>query len=99
MLKRDWLLQLDDGLEKRWAAVQALCQKVPAPEYYAALMRKTGFALTLEEVRIPAEEFLLAARMARTIRERITVLDISAQAGVLEKAAAKTLELLKKDAA
>ena len=40
-------------------------------------------------------EYLLAATTARTIRERLTVLDIAAQAGVLEAAAGDALDLLR----
>jgi hypothetical protein len=62
--------------------------------YCANLMRRTGFALTLEALHLDREEFLLSATTARTIRERLTVLDIAAQAGVLEAPAHDALDVL-----
>jgi len=93
--KKDALLLLDERLPEKWTAVRSLCRQVQTPEYYRDRMRRTGFALTLTALNLSVEEFLLAATTARAIRERITVLDIAAQAGVLETAAADALVLLR----
>jgi glycerol-1-phosphate dehydrogenase [NAD(P)+] len=93
-LKRDALLALDQRLPKRWAAVQALCSKVRSPRYYAKKMRRTGYALTMEALNLDVQEFKLAAISSRTTRERITIFDIAAHAGVLEAAAADALKVL-----
>ena len=50
--------------------------------------------MTLASLNIPEDEFYLAAVSARTIRSRITVLDIAAHAGVLRAAAEETIALL-----
>jgi hypothetical protein len=50
--------------------------------------------MTLESLNISKDEFLLAALSSRTIRERITILDISAHAGILKEAAEEAIELL-----
>jgi glycerol-1-phosphate dehydrogenase [NAD(P)+] len=93
--KRDLLMQLHDKLRNQWEQIHALSLEVAPAADYVKMMRQTGFALTLDALHVPEAEFLLAARMARTIRERITVLDIAAQAGVLEKAATRVLKLIK----
>lgn len=93
-MKRDALLALDRRLPKQWEAVQALCRKVRSPQYYARQMRRTGYALTMDALNLDAREFMLAAISSRAIRERITVLDIAAHAGVLEAAAADALGIL-----
>ena len=94
-LKRDVLMTLETRLPARWEAARALCRSVRSPQFYAGLMRRTGFPLTLDALHLDREEFLLAAIAARTIRERLTVLDIAAQAGVLEAAAEDALQLLR----
>jgi glycerol dehydrogenase-like iron-containing ADH family enzyme len=58
-------------------------------------MRRTGFALTLEALHLDETEFILAATTARVIRERITVLDMAAQAGIMDTAAEDALKLLR----
>jgi hypothetical protein len=50
--------------------------------------------MTLPSLGISKDEFFLAAISARTIRDRITVLDISAHTGILKDAAAETVEML-----
>jgi len=50
--------------------------------------------MTLPSLGISKDEFFLAATSARTIRDRITVLDLSAHAGILEDAAKETIEIL-----
>ena len=92
--KRDQLLQLDTLLFQNWPEVRAICLKVREPQFYVDLIRKTGFPLTLKSLSVSEDEFMTAALTSRTIRERITILDIAAQAGVLEKAAEEALALL-----
>ena len=94
-LKRSALMTLDGLLPKMWEPVRSLCDCVRSPQYYVDQMRRTGFALTIGALSLDEEEFLLAATSARAIRERITVLDIAAQAGVLEAAAMDALDLLR----
>ena len=93
-LKRKALLKLGKLLQQRWEAANALFRQVRPPQYYAERIRRTGFALNLKALDLGEDEFMLAARTAGTIRERITVLDIAAQAGVLEDAAADALALM-----
>ncbi len=57
-------------------------------------MRRTGYPLTLAALNVTPSEFLLAVETARTIRDRITVLDLAAHAGVLKDAAQDALSLL-----
>lgn len=92
--KREALLQLDQLLPRNWREIKALCRKVQNPRYYLNLMRRTDHAMTLASLDIDADEYLLDALTARTIRERITVLDIAAQANVLEKAAREAMDLM-----
>ena len=68
--------------------------KLKKPHFFIDLIRRAGFEMTLESLNLSKDEFCLAALSARTIRERITVLDISAHTGVLEDATEETLELL-----
>ncbi|MCP4111613.1 MAG: sn-glycerol-1-phosphate dehydrogenase [Desulfobacteraceae bacterium] len=92
--KRTHLLELDRLLPKNWQALRALFSKVRKPDFFIDLIRRTGFEFTLKSLNLTKDEFLLAALSARTIRERITVLDISAHAGILKDAAEETLEML-----
>jgi len=92
--KRQALLTFDRLLPECWSALQPLFQQVQAPEYFVDLFLRTGAPFTLEAFRLTREEFLLAALNSRAIRERITVLDLAAQAGVLELAAEDALKLL-----
>jgi glycerol-1-phosphate dehydrogenase [NAD(P)+] len=82
-------------LPQRWDELQGLFQQVQPPEYFAELFARTGAPFTLEAFRLPEAEFMLAALNSRAIRERITVLDLAAHAGVLEAAAEETLNLLR----
>ncbi len=93
--KRDALLQFDSLLPEKWDELQALFQQVQPPEYFAELFARTGAPFNLEAFRLTEEEFMLAALNSRAIRERITVLDLAAHAGVLEAAAQETLNLLR----
>ena len=93
-LKRGRLQEMPQRLSEHWSRVRELCRQVPPMEQYLALFRRTGLALTLESLGVPQSEFRLAAIFARTIRERITVLDIAAQAQVLEAAARQVAEVL-----
>lgn len=94
MLKTSRLAGLDTLLPRHWPEIRDICHQVGPPGYYADLIRKTGFPLTLKSVNLSEDEFKTAALSARTIRERITILDIAAHAGVLEAAARDTLAIL-----
>lgn len=93
--KRNDLLALDGRLPETWPSIQSLCQQVPSPHYFANQIRRTGFKLAIHALNLDGAEFLLAATAARAIRERITVLDIAAQAGVLDAAARDALGCLR----
>jgi glycerol-1-phosphate dehydrogenase [NAD(P)+] len=92
--KRDRLLQFDSALPENWRELKALFGKVRAPDFFVDLFRRTGLEMTLPSLGISRDEFYLAATSARTIRDRITVLDIAAHTGILEKAAKETLGIL-----
>ena len=92
--KKARLLQLDDILLSNWEKLRILFSKVRKPDFFVDLIRGTGFEMTLQSLNVSKDEFLLAAISSRTIRERITILDISAQAGILEKAAEETIKRL-----
>jgi len=92
--KREKLLAFDAILPPNWNTLKTLFSRVGAPVFYLDLMRRTGFEMTLESLDISRDEFYLAAVSARTIRSRITVLDIAAHAGVLKEAAEETIALL-----
>ncbi len=93
--KRDALLQFDTLLPQKWDELQTLFQQVQSPEYFADLFARTGAPFNLEAFRLSKDEFMLAALNSRAIRERITVLDLAAHAGVLEAAADDALQLLR----
>ncbi|MCD6186782.1 MAG: iron-containing alcohol dehydrogenase [Desulfuromusa sp.] len=93
--KREALLQFDTLLPQKWDELQTLFQQVQSPEYFADLFARTGAPFNLEAFRLSKDEFMLAALNSRAIRERITVLDLAAHAGVLEAAAADALQLLR----
>lgn len=93
--KRSVLLQFDTLLPQYWDQLQALFRQVSPPEYFAGLFARTGAPFTLDAFRLTVEEFRLAALNARAIRERITVLDLAAHAGVLEAATEDALQLLR----
>ena len=92
-MKRPQLLELEKLLPANWDEIRRLCGEVRGPAYYLDLFRRTGFPMTLESLDLSKDEFLLAALSARTIRERLTVLDLAAQLGVLEAAAHETMGL------
>ncbi|MDX2494916.1 MAG: iron-containing alcohol dehydrogenase [Desulfuromusa sp.] len=92
--KREALLQFDTLLPERWGELQALFQQVQPPEYFADLFARTGAPFNLDAFRLTKDEFILAALNSRAIRERITVLDLAAHAGVLEAATEDALQLL-----
>ncbi len=92
--KRDALLQFDDLLPQKWDELQTLFRQVQPPEYFADLFVRTGAPFNLEAFRLSKDEFMLAALNSRAIRERITVLDLAAHAGVLEAATEDALHLL-----
>lgn len=93
--KQAALLQFDTLLPQHWEKLQSLFRQVRPPEYFAAQFARTGAPFNLEAFRLTEDEFLLAALNSRAIRERITVLDLAAHAGVLEAAAKDTLQLLR----
>ncbi|MFK5927788.1 MAG: iron-containing alcohol dehydrogenase [Desulfuromusa sp.] len=93
--KRKALLQFDTLLPEKWTELQTLFRHVQSPEYFADLFARTGAPFNLEAFRLTEEEFILAAMNSRAIRERITVLDLAAHAGVLEAATEDALQLLR----
>jgi len=92
--KRDRLLQFDSALPVNWRKLQPLFGKVRSPDFFVDLFQRTGLEMTLPSLGISEDEFFMAAISARTIRDRITVLDISAHTGILEDAAKETIEML-----
>ena len=92
--KRERLLQFDSVLPTNWAKLQALFGQIRTPEFFVDLFRRTGLDMTLASLGMSADEFFLAATSARAIRDRITVLDLSAHAGILEDAARETIKML-----
>jgi len=93
--KREALLQFDTLLPEKWNELQTIFHQVQPPEYFADLFARTGAPFNLEAFRLTEEEFVLAALNSRAIRERITVLDFAAHAGVLDLAVKDTLQLLR----
>ncbi|MCJ7498682.1 iron-containing alcohol dehydrogenase [bacterium] len=92
--KRDRLMQFDSLLPANWTELKTLFGRIRTPDFFVDLIRRTGLEMTLPSLGISKDEFYLAATSARTIRDRITVLDISAHAGILEDAASETIEML-----
>ncbi len=92
--KREMLTALDAKLPERWTDLQAVFNAVRSPDFFLDHIRRTGFDMTLAALNLSQEEFRLAAMTARVIRERITVLDIAAHAGVLQEAAEEALASL-----
>jgi glycerol-1-phosphate dehydrogenase [NAD(P)+] len=92
--KRDRLMQFDSVLSANWLKLRALFGQVRTPDFFVDLIRRTGLEMTLPSLGISEDEFYLAATSSRTIRDRITVLDIAAHAGILEDAAKETIEIL-----
>ena len=92
--KRAQLMQFDVLLLQQWDRLQPLFAAVRKPEFFLDLIRRTGFPMTLDAIRLSPEEFKTAALTARTIRERITVLDVAAHAGVLEAAVEEAVGLM-----
>lgn len=92
--KKNRLLKFNTMLPEHWPGLRELYSNVRPPGYFLDLIRRTGFAMTFSALEIPEEEFFLAATSARTIRDRITVLDLAAHAGILEEAAREVVELL-----
>lgn len=92
--KREALLQFDRLLPQHWPQLRALFRRVSPPEYFADLFTRVGAPFNLDAFDLSRDEFVLAARNAGAIRERITVLDFAAHAGVLDAAIDETLELI-----
>lgn len=93
-MKKALLLQFDDLLPRNWPRIRPLLASVPPARVFLDRIRRTGYPMTLSALNLTPGEFMLSARCARTIRERITILDLAAHAGVLEAAAEDALELL-----
>ncbi|MGB8427582.1 MAG: iron-containing alcohol dehydrogenase [Desulfobacterales bacterium] len=93
-LKKKLLLQFDELLPRRWPALAPLLASVPPAGVFLERIRRTGYPMTLSALNLTPDEFRLSACGARTIRERITILDLAAHAGVLESAAEDALELM-----
>jgi glycerol-1-phosphate dehydrogenase [NAD(P)+] len=94
MSKRDRLMQFDSALPANWRKLKALFGEVRTSDFFVDLIRRTGLEMTLPSLGISKDEFFLGAISARTIRDRITVLDISAHTGILEDAAEEAIEIL-----
>ena len=92
--KREHLLAFDRLLPENWQTLKMLFGTVKKPQFFVDLIRRAGFEMTLAALNLSKDEFRLAALASRTIRERITVLDLAAHTGVLEDATAEALELL-----
>ncbi|MGE0083535.1 MAG: iron-containing alcohol dehydrogenase [Desulfococcaceae bacterium] len=92
--KKEYLMKFDTLLPENRTGLQELFRKVRKAGFFLDLIRSTGFGMKLRDLNLTEEEFRLAALNARAIRERITVLDIAARAGILEAAGEETLELL-----
>jgi len=92
--KLEALLQFDHLLPEHWDYLQGLFGQVRSPEYFFDLFSRVGAPFSLDAFKLSRDEFVLAARNARAIRERITVLDFAAHAGVLEAAIEDTLQLI-----
>ncbi len=93
--KRDALAAFDELLPRFWEKLRPLFSQVRPPEYFVELFSRVGAPFGLEAFRLSVDEFLLAAMNSRAIRERITVLDFAAHAGILEQAAARALALIR----
>ena len=93
-LKKALLLQFNDFLPQKWPEILPLLASVPPARVFLERIRRTGYPMTVSALKLKPEEFMLAALNGRTIRERITVLDLAAHAGVLEAAAEDALQLL-----
>ena len=94
-LKKDQLLRLNPLMIENKGFLADLYSRVPPPEEWLKRIHRVGFPLSLLALDLNEKQFLAAARYARTIRERITVLDLAAQAGVLDDAVNDTLRLLR----
>ena len=93
-MKKALLLQFDELLPRNWMKIEPLLATVPPARVFLERIRRTGYPMSLSSLNLSPDEFMLAAHNARTIRERITILDLAAHTGVLEAAAEEALELL-----
>ena len=94
-LKKDLLLRLNPLMIENNGFLAERYSRVPPPEDWLKRVHRVGFPLCLSALDLDEKEFFAAARYARTIRERITVLDLAAQAGVLDDAVNDTLKLFR----
>jgi len=92
--KREILLSFDELVPQHWESLQKLFSLVRPPQYFSDLFTRVGTPFTLEAFRLDQEEFVLAARNSRAIRNRITVLDFAAHCEVLESSIEDVLKLL-----
>jgi len=92
--KQSALQQFDTLLPQHWQSLQGLFSQVRSPEYFADLFTRVGAPFSLDAFNLSRDEYILAALNARAIRERITVLDFAAHAGVLDAAIEESLQLI-----
>ncbi|MCW9049735.1 MAG: hypothetical protein OQK50_05325 [Deltaproteobacteria bacterium] len=98
--KRTALEEFDTLMPQRWRELQNLFQQVRPPEYFADLFGRIGAPFSLAAFDLTRDEFMLAGLNSRTIRrERITVLDFAAHAGVLEARQRRMLSNFSTDSA
>lgn len=95
--KKEILLSFNELVPKNWEKLRQLFQQVRPVEYFADLFNRVGTPFTLNAFRLDRDEFILAARNSRAIRNRITVLDFAAHARVLDAAIEDTLHLMDKE--
>ena len=92
--KRDILLSFTELFPANFDKLLALFGKVKSPDYFLDLFSRIGTPFTLKKFNLDEAEFRLAARNCRAIRNRITVLDFAAHAGVLDDAVEDVLSLI-----
>lgn len=93
--KKSALEQFDRLLPQHWTELQKLFAQVRPPHYFTELFTRVGAPFSLEAFNLSRNEFVLAALNARAIRERVTVLDLAAHAGILEAAVEDCLNLIR----
>lgn len=66
--------QLAERLSSRWAAVQAVCRAVPAPERLAELLAAAGGPVTEAQLGVEPELVEESLRYAKYVRHRYTIM-------------------------
>ena len=92
--KRDILLSFAELFPANFEKLMALFNQVESPDYYFSLFSRIGTPFSLKSFNLDKTEFRLAALNCRAIRNRITVLDFAAHAGVLEDAVEDVVTLM-----